>query len=297
MPICPCLYRRNMHEMRPKWPRSRMRRRRRWAAGKSYGCVSDVCAPTDTGCATVCLPVAGDQAACTGPADCTAGFCTGDHRRSSLPQGACLEAKADQLTSMGGTCFASKECASNVCVANQCTSPCSSSAGCTSGSLCHLYVPPEPLTGLAGTCQPSLNALPGTTCTTDADCDFAYCDGHMGPNGLERYCALTVGSKTVGEACSSNNECQYANCLFNEDIGFEPAYCSRICNDDSECAVDMSCRPVTVYDNQTPDLADDLVVSRCVKGGANQSCSLIGAGICNEGLTCQDVGLLQGVCR
>jgi hypothetical protein len=85
--------------------------------------------------------------------------------------------------------------------------------------------------------------------------------------------------------------------LFNNDIGFEPAYCSRICNHDSDCSADMTCRAVTLYDNQTDMLEDDFSIKRCVKGAINQSCSLTGLDICDAGLTCTNVGLNQGVCQ
>ncbi len=266
--------------------------------GINFGCADEMCSQTDSGCITTCLPLSDEVAACNGPADCSNGICAGifSLQNTNAYTGACLNADPTSLI-LNGPCDKATDCATNLCISGVCASPCLSTSECEGSQLCQYSAGISTGPNSLGTCFSSINAIFGSACNADGDCEVGYCDAHVSPDGIEQYCALTVGAQALGTACVNNTDCKYASCIFNNDIGFEPPYCSRFCNSDAECTPGLSCRPLTIDDLGTVDLGDDITINRCVKGTANQSCTLMGYDICDTGLTCTDVGLQQGVCQ
>lgn len=83
-------------------------------------------------------------------------------------------------------------------------------------------------------------AMP-TACFQNSDCpDDQRCEDLMGDDNP--CCVVGArGTKTVGEQCTSENECDTAICIARNN---DPAICSQACDMDNPCPDPLECQPV-----------------------------------------------------
>ena len=167
---------------------------------------------------------------------------------------------------VGAACSANSECRSEWCLNNRCTSGCSSAIDCSyvSGWSCVLSDITSPNGNMYhGLCrQAPGSGNTGTVCTANTQCRDGFCDFWAGSYGEcenfcctvndcpgQYYCAVwlgrdaslikacdwigTRGSKTFGQGCSANSECQSVFCLAGT--------CNSLCCRDTDCPGGYKC--------------------------------------------------------
>jgi hypothetical protein len=151
-----------------------------------------------------------------------------------------------------------------------CTRLCRNDADCPSAARCIEYDTPALTDGRKarlGMCTPETK-IPGTPCLRETMCGAGQgCQLYGARTGL-RICR-PGGPKSLGTACAAASECRSMECydrdfLVSAGSGQNRAFCSGICNVNSDCGPDQRCARLVVGNNGTPgDPLDDLVSGYC----------------------------------
>lgn len=212
--------------------------------GKKLGdsCVSDI----DCAKPTFCQPLSGANSVCSQDCNpsqsgaCPSGFTCYAYQGSST-KGACIKSSGGSTggsKGLGETCTASAQCKSQLCVNSggktTCEQPCNSDANCPTNQTCSKFVGKSYgacIKSSGGNTTPGKKA-DGATCTASTQCDSGICVGSGGSGVCTPDCAskpcksgsnclelsngkkgcFPGGSKKLGEACSSSQECATSVC-------------------------------------------------------------------------------------
>ncbi|MBN2693901.1 hypothetical protein JXR93_04490 [bacterium] len=156
------------------------------------------------------------------------------------------------------SCKTNSDCFLGVCVDGICQDDevCENESDCENGNFC-----------INGKCREG-ECVQDSHCNSDEIC-------------INFTCLSQIERKGTGESCANYNdaECLSQYCI-QDEFG---AYCSTVCNSDSECPSHMICEPL--YGNTTfcrygfRDVGD-------YSGGYGSSCDLHGESDCQTDLTC-----------
>jgi hypothetical protein len=149
-----------------------------------------------------------------------------------------------------------------------CSQLCRNDADCPATGHCLEYQT-APLTdsrqGSIGMCTPE-SKIAGTPCVREAQCAPAQGCVVYGGRTSFRICRAG-GAKSLGTACTGDGECRSHQCFdraLHVSGGQNRAYCSGVCQVNSDCGPDQMCSRLVVGNNGTPgDPLDDLVVGFC----------------------------------
>jgi hypothetical protein len=223
-------------------------------------------------------------------------------------------------------CGTSSDCLAISCIGAQCHfAPATKGASCNDdgGATCDgkgSCVPPHCISSTrdgaetgqdcGGPCPPCSNGQP---CTTNDDCDSAFCGPGPKPNEsmcapcktsvdctADRYCDANsnrcVADKNVGEACAESAECPGTYCI-------EGVCCDSAC--DTTCTTcllargatkDGTCSPMTgAEDPGSCDASGGCKDAPCACSAAGQCASANGVA-CTDSSTCASGHCIDGVC-
>jgi hypothetical protein len=150
-----------------------------------------------------------------------------------------------------------------------CSRMCRNDADCPTTARCLEYQTPTALMDgrrpTIGMCTP-LTKIGGTPCVREADCPAAQGCTLYGARTTLRICRAG-GAQSLGAACTASSQCRSGEC-YDRDFhlygGQNRAYCSGVCNVNSDCGRDQTCARLVVGNNGTPgDPLDDLVAGYC----------------------------------
>lgn len=204
----------------------------------------------------LCYPDTGYGAACQAESDCRSGLSCGP---AIDPSAFTLISTACRFAGDGGTglapCTQDSQCRSGLCANDRNVSALKSFcyAACTQDSDCSLggregfcddtsdvTIPPYDPTTIRG-CRPA--------CTDAASCAVynpaAICRLRVTSQSNQakalRTCEAKLGTRQVGESCTSDTDCLAGYCWRKDSRGlFRPGVCTAPCNDLSDCTAALS---------------------------------------------------------
>jgi hypothetical protein len=118
-----------------------------------------------------------------------------------------------------------------------------------------------------GMCTPR-DKIAGTACQREAGCAAGQGCVLYGGRTTLRICR-SGGPKSLGATCTAADECRSKQCFDRDGHlpqtgGGNRAYCSGVCNVNSDCGADQTCTRLVVGNNGSLDNPlDDLVVGFC----------------------------------
>jgi hypothetical protein len=130
----------------------------------------------------------------------------------------------------GDACTTGSDCASGICLNDQCANPCGSESDCPAGFECATST--IPLTG-GGSVELDVCVPEAAPCLSNNNCsatDVCVVDRSGAAVALE--CAAPVGGGVLGTACANDNECASNLCLSGS--------CTQPCERPTDCAADGS---------------------------------------------------------
>ncbi|MEO8212127.1 MAG: hypothetical protein ABI560_02995 [Myxococcales bacterium] len=136
-------------------------------------------------------------------------------------------------------------------------------------------------------CTPR-SLLPGTVCTTEKTCAATEACLPLSPRTNLLICQPAVGTRSVGQACTTPGECRSGEC-FDRDLrlptGANRTYCAAACGRNSDCGTGQLCLRVVRNNNATIDNPlDDIVMGVCTTLDAP---AMAGACVSNDNCTGQ----------
>ena len=138
----------------------------------------------------------------------------------------------------GEQCVMSAECRSGLCLGGECVSPCDDKSSCPGGFECEASMVPLP-GGMSATVMVCVEGE--KACLADTDCAAPKVCVIDRAGGLKLVCEAPLpGTKDLGEACGTDNECRSGLCLDN--------VCARPCKRPNDCSMDGSfiCEPTLI---------------------------------------------------
>jgi hypothetical protein len=259
--------------------------------GTAFACAADL---------GLCLPgpEEGLNLLCKTTADCDSEMLAGTVCSGLLPPsdagvfGLCLP--ASNLLPPGEPCQQDNDCSTLLCLHYNldpsnpriCSSHCSLDDDCPPTTLCSLYPMTDEQGGQTFTplCIPLTGGL--DTCDTNGDCQIGkeYCGAVFSSDGESSSlrCLDSANPQGVwtGGLCSTSADCLEPYCVFETWSANIDAYCSHPCIHDSQCPMDLKCRPVHVepFGNVWPE--SPYVLSMCVKVTQGSPCFVSEEGVC-----------------
>jgi hypothetical protein len=241
-------------------------------------CAFNFCGQAKVGLPSNQYPQSGADSQC-GTRICTVGpqlatndgfqLACADPTPGALAFGAACSADPAQ----GMRCAADSLCVSAPDFPNSpfCSRLCRNDPDCPDGAHCVEYPTQAALADgrrpIIGMCTPKAK-IAGTECQREAGCQAGQgCVLYGGRTSL-RVCRAG-GTKSLGTACAAASECRSGQCFDRELYvpqtgGGNRAYCSGLCNVNSDCGPDQSCVRLVVGNNGSPENPlDDLVVGFC----------------------------------
>jgi hypothetical protein len=152
-----------------------------------------------------------------------------------------------------------------------CSTMCRNDADCPSSSSCLEYqtvTAPDGSAAKVGYCTPS-SKIAATACARESACPTGQGCVPYGPRTALTVCKAPAagGTKTVGKACSGNDDCLSGACFdrqFRLNGLTNRTYCSAVCAVNSDCGPDQMCARLVQNNNGTPsDPTDDVVAGVC----------------------------------
>jgi hypothetical protein len=149
-----------------------------------------------------------------------------------------------------------------------CSRLCRNDADCPSMARCLEYETPALGDGrkaMIGKCTPE-SKIAGTICQRESMCPPSHGCVLYGARTSLKICRAG-GAGSVGTACTAGSQCRSGECYdrdFHVSGGQNRAFCSAVCQVNSDCGPDQGCVRLVVGNNGTyDDPLDDLVAGYC----------------------------------
>ncbi len=175
--------------------------------------------------------------ACTGEADCPTGFNCAviSNDAGDALEAACVPNTGGDAT--GVACNDDTDCASLVCLAGYCASPCVDDTACGQGQLCLTNdVTKDAITQAFDVCE----TLADQQCASSDDCSdgVRVCSDVRDVGGVDTaYCEFPrTGGAQLGTQCTAFSDCRENICL--SGLSNE---CSVVCDEDQDCGSLQGC--------------------------------------------------------
>lgn len=239
-------------------------------------CGGDICLAI-SGLSNQCVRARGSSADCSASSsgcrtdsDCSASERCNPVTAECIPRGT--------GGALGAACGGSLDCSSGVCFNGACSQSCNwlDPTSCPGAFYCNGQATGTCGAGLCMAGSAGGGAL-GAACSTATECQSLFCaegfcsapcipggatscpDGTLCQAGVAAGCGSCQQSKSLGDACATNEECSSRMCAMTSETSF----CTTYCDAAQPCPADFTCTPI------------DATASVCVpnNGGLGAACT------------------------